>query len=108
MLAADSTYPRDAPSLYRQYFTKAECRLIDSTPLNSAMSEISLLRILLLRLLAASRRKRPLSVAQHISILSAMSGAGLIMASLVRYHNRRFPPGNPLLQALAELDPDDL
>jgi hypothetical protein len=82
--------------------------MLDSTPLESALSELSLLRILLLRLLAAARRTRPLSVAQHMSILSAMSGAGLVMASLVRYHSRRFPPGNLLLEALAEMDPDDI
>ncbi len=76
--------------------------------MESALSEISLLRILLLRLLAAARHKRPLSLAQHLSILSAFSGAGLIMASLVRFHRRQFPPGNYLLDALAEMDPDDI
>jgi hypothetical protein len=108
MIATDSAFPRPVPSLYRQYFTRAECRMLDSTPLDSALSEISLLRILLLRLLAAARRKRPLSLAQHLSVLGGFSAAGLIMASLVRYHCRRFPPGNPLLEALAEMDPDDI
>jgi len=135
MLAADSTFfasqtvpspapGREAPSLYRQFFTLAECRLIDSTPLTSALSEISLIRILLLRILATAQRRaerrpaatahsddmsrRSLTLEQHLAILQAFSHAGLVLASLVRYHHNRFPPGDCLLDALDELDPDDL
>jgi hypothetical protein len=125
MLAADSTLPsqplpgpgtgegvpalgRGAPSLYRPYFTQAECRLIDSTPLGSALNEISLIRIMLLRILAAAHRMRKLTLEHRLAMLQAFSHAGLVMASLVRVHHRLFPPTNPLLDALAEMDPDDI
>ena len=108
MLAADSTYVRDAPSLYRQFFTPAECRLIDSTPLSSALSEIGLIRIMLLRILAAAHRLREITLEQRLAMLQAFSRAGLVLASLARYHHHRFPPSDCLLDALDELDPDDL
>jgi hypothetical protein len=124
MVAADPNYfPRDAPSIYRQFFTPAECRLIDSTPLTSALSEISLLRIMLLRILAAAHRaerlpaatahsddmsRRSLTLEQRLSMLKAFSQAGLVLAALASYHHHRFPPTNCLLDALDELDPDDL
>jgi hypothetical protein len=118
------------PRIYRQYFTAEERKMLDASPLDSAISEISLLRILLLRLLAAAgerasgeprkslrqgalgaRRTRPLSIGRRLSMLSAFSGAALIMASLVRFHDKYFGFGSandPFLQALAEMDPDDL
>jgi hypothetical protein len=124
MLAADSTYfQRDAPSIYRQFFTPAECRLIDSTPLTSALSEISLIRVMLLRILAAVHRaerlpaaisrsddmsRRSVTLEQRLATLQAFSHAGLVLASLARYHHHRFPPSNCLLDALDELDHDDL
>jgi hypothetical protein len=118
MLATDSTFfpsqtlapapGRDAPSLYRQYFTKTECRLIDSTPLTSALSEISLIRIMLLRILAAAYRSRKIALEQHLAMLQAFSQAGLVLASLARYHHHRFSLNHSLLDALDELDPDDL
>ena len=97
-----------SPQIYRQYFTAAECKVLDSSPLDTAQSEIEVLRILLLRLLAAGRRIRRLSLAQHLSMLTAFSGAGLILASLVRFHNRYFEHRSLLLDALADMDPDDL
>ena len=96
------------PQIYRQYFTAEECKTLDSCPLESALSEIGLLRILLLRLLASARRRTPLSLARHISILSAFSAAGLIMASLVRFHTRYVEAPHSLLDLLADMDPDDL
>ena len=121
MLAADVTYfPRDAPpkalpqspmgqaSPYRQFFTPAERRLIDSTPLTSALSEVSLIRIMLVRILAAAHRLRKITLEQRLAMLQAFSHAGLVLAALVRYHHRRFPPSNCLLDALDELDPDDI
>jgi hypothetical protein len=108
MLAADSAFPGSAPSLYRQYFTPAECRLIDSTPLSSALGEIGLIRIMLLRILAAAHRLRKITLEQRLAMLQAFSNAGLVMASLVRVHHVLFPPTNPLLEALAEMDPDDI
>ena len=110
-MLADSPYPffsTTPPQIYRQYFTAEECKTLDSSPLESALSEIGLLRVLLLRLLAASRRKTPLSLERHVSILAAFSAAGLIMASLVRFHNRYVGPPHSLLDLLADMDPDDL
>lgn len=110
MLAA-STFPvfsTAPPQIYRQYFTAEERKFLDSSPLETAVSEISLLRILMLRLLAASRQKRALCLKRHLAMLSAFSGAGLILASLVRFHNRYFEPMHSLLDVLADMDPDDL
>jgi hypothetical protein len=41
-------------------------------------------------------------------MLTAFSGAGLILASLVRFHNRYFEPHSLLHDVLADMDPDDL
>jgi hypothetical protein len=98
------------PQLYRLSFTAAECKMLDECPVESALSEISLLRILLVRLLAAARRIRRLSLERHLAMLSAFNGASLILASLVRFQDKylRLTIGDPFLNALAELDPDDL
>jgi hypothetical protein len=108
MLAFDSAFPRSASSLYREYFTEAECRMIDSTPLHSALGEIGLMRIMLLRLLAAAHQLRKVTLADRLALLQAFSHAGLVMASLVRVQHTLVPPTNPLLHALAEMDPDDI
>jgi hypothetical protein len=112
MLAAplrpSSTTP---PQIYRQFFTPVECRLLDSSPLESALSEISLLRILLMRLLAAARRKRPFTLKGRLSMLAAFSEAGFVMSSLVRFNAKYCGLGDPsdmLLQIFAEMDPYDL
>ena len=76
--------------------------------LDSALSEIALLRILLMRLLAAAQCLRDLSIKQHIEMLMAFSGAGLMLASLVRFHHKHFSPGGSLLDLIADMDPDDL
>jgi hypothetical protein len=106
--AAAFPFPSSSPQLYRQYFTPAECRMLDSTPPGSALSEIGLIRIMLLRLLAAAHRMRNITLDQRLAMLQAVSHAGLVMASLVRVQHRLFPPTNPLLDALAEMDPDDI
>jgi len=82
--------------------------MLDSSQPSSALSEISLIRIMLLRVLAAAQRLRNITLDQHLSMLQAFSRAGLVMASLARVHHRLFPPANPLLDALAEMDPDDI
>ena len=109
-MIATTTIPFSPSSaqIYRQYFTAAECKTLDSSPLETALSEIEVLRVLLLRLLAAARRLRRLSLAHHLSMLTAFSGTGLILASLVRFHNRYFEPHHSLLDLLADMDPDDL
>jgi len=106
--AAALPFASTSPRLYRQYFTPAECRMLDSTPPGSALSEIALIRIMLLRLLAAAHRVRKINMDQRLAMLRAVSHAGLVMAALVRVHHRLFPPTNPLLDALAEMDPDDI
>jgi hypothetical protein len=83
--------------------------MLDSCSPDSALSEISLLRVLLMRLLAASRRRASFSLKRHLSMLAAFGQAGLILASLVRYESRSdLARGDPVLEALAELDPEDL
>jgi hypothetical protein len=104
----ESAPGREIPSIYRQYFTPAERRLIDSTPLSSALSEISLIRIMLLRIFGAAHRLRQITLEQRLAMLQAFSHAGLVLASLARYHHRRFMPSRCLLDALDELDPDDI
>ena len=109
MLAtASASLSPSAPQIYRQYFTPAECKLLDASPLDTALSEIGLLRILLLRLLGAAHRMRRLSTAHHLSLLTAFSATGLILASLVRFHHRYFPQPGLLAELLADMDPDDL
>jgi hypothetical protein len=125
MLAADSPFLRDAPPLYGQFSTPAECHLIHSTPLTRALSEIGLILIMPLRrrsclprwkrggrssqgILAAAHRLLKVTFEQRLAILRAFSHAGLVLASLVRVHHRLFPPAHPLLDALAKMDPDDI
>ena len=103
------------PQIYRQFFTAEERMLLDASPVDSALSEISPLRVLLMRLFANSRkaavRKSPLSLKRHLSMLAAFSHTGLIMASLARFHAAQFRAGSlgdPVLEALAETDPEDL
>ena len=106
--AAALPYPEQHSLLYRQYFTQAECRVLDSTPLKSVLSEIGLIRIMLLRILAAAQRQRKITLKQRLAMLQAFSRAGLVLASLVCVHNRLFPRTDCLIDALDELDPDDL
>ncbi len=75
--------PPPTPSLYRPFFTPEECALLDASSPDDLMSEINLLRILLTRVLAASRNPKELSLAQHAAILGAFSATGLVLARLV-------------------------
>ncbi len=54
------------PSLYREYFTPAERKMLDATPRDDLTSEISLMRVLVAR------------------VLAAFSYAGMVIARLVR------------------------
>lgn len=85
---------------------------MDSTAEDYASSEINLLRVLLIRSMAAARRARRLSLKERASVLAAISSSGIIMASLVRfegkYHNPFTELGDTLLQAYAAMDPYDL
>jgi len=86
-----------APALlYRQFFTSEECRRLDRTPPDSAVSEISLLRVLISRLLAAAKRVK-MTIKRHFSMLSAFCQATSTMASLARFEfHRQGPPISPL------------
>jgi hypothetical protein len=100
--------------LYRRFFTAAECAALDAIEAETALSEINLIRLLLGRVLASARRapqKKPATLARQALILTAVSQAALIIASLVRFHEKYFgwaSQGDPALAALAEMDPNDL
>jgi hypothetical protein len=119
MLATSDIYPperstleqRPPPRLYRQFFTAAECRMLDSSPPESALSDIALLRILLARVLSAAKARARLSLEDHFSMLTAFCRTARTMASLARLNAKYFgynSPGYSLLDALDDLDPDDL
>jgi hypothetical protein len=92
-LTSPSPFPPPAhASLYRRYFTPAECARLDATPLDDLSSEINLLRVLLARVLAASQRARDLALETQARILAAFSHAGIVMASLARLQHRLHAP----------------
>jgi hypothetical protein len=126
MLAASSfSFPPSPspPRLYRQFFTREECQMLDATPPMSAVHEIYLLRVLMTRVLAAARaNERPASIAhsvstrkrsqrlslkQGLSMLTAFCGAALTMASLARFEHKAQGPG-PFLVDLLYPEDDDL
>ena len=120
-----------APSLYRQYFTPAERKLLLALPADDVSSEIHLLRVLIARTLGLRARQpsrkatssrhcalhshegaEPLSIPQHAALLRAVGGAAIIMASLVgfmaKYHGRTDELSAILLEELSAMDPNDL
>jgi hypothetical protein len=87
LLSSHSTPQATNPqplSLYRRFFTPTECAMLDAVPLDDLSSEINLLRLLLARTLAAMRKTRSLELKTQAAILSAFSGAGIVIARLVR------------------------
>jgi len=83
--------PRPSParnSIYRRFFSRAECEMLDATPVDDLTSEINLLRILLARVLASTQRPRDRTIETQARILSAFSAAGIVIASLVRLQHR--------------------
>jgi hypothetical protein len=105
--------PHSSPQLYRRFFTAAECQALDSSPADSALSEISLLRILLTRLFAAARRQAQQSrvaLGHLLSMLAGFSHATMIIASLVRIEEKGFGSRSeydPKQAANAALDSND-
>jgi hypothetical protein len=95
------------PLLYRQFFTPEECKTLDRCPPDSAVSEIYLLRALIARVLASARKVR-LTLKHRFSMLTAFCQAALTMASLARFEHKARPAADPILAALAGMDPDDL
>ena len=87
-------------SLYRQYFTPQEIDPLDSSQPDDVTSEISLLRILLARVLEASRSLRELALKQHAAILSAFSRAGATIARLARLQCELHSPLDDLWAAI--------
>jgi hypothetical protein len=101
--------PPSKPSrLYRRFFTREECRLLDSTDVSDDSSEIHLVRILLSRALAAAQHVRRLSLKTRADMLLAFNGAAMILASLARFHARFCIAAEDPLAALDGLDPYDL
>ena len=95
------------PLLYRQFFTPEECAALDRCPPESAANEIYLLRILITRILAAAKWFKP-TLEHRLSMLTAFCRAAITIASLARFEIKHNPPADPILAALAEMDPDDL
>ncbi len=71
------------PSLYREYFTPEERRMLDATPRDDLTSEINLLRVLTARLLAASQQAHEITLQTHARMLAAFSAAAKTIARLV-------------------------
>lgn len=61
-----------APGLYSQCFTPSECELLDIFPAADGLSELNLLRVLLARTLAASRRWAGFDLKTHSALLWAL------------------------------------
>ena len=97
--------PRQTSDLYRQFFAPAECRRLDETPPESALSELALLRVLIARLLGVGKRGR-ITLARRFSMLVAFSQSAVTMASLARIERQVNPPEDAVLLALAEMDED--
>ena len=95
--------------LYSRYFTRSERELLNSFPAADALSEIHLLRVLLARTLAASRRWGGLDLQAQAALLSALGRTAANIAALSRLRGQDpSPSDDPVLMALAALDPDDL
>jgi hypothetical protein len=85
-----------SPSLYRQYFTPAERLMLDASPPGDLSSEIDLLRLMLTRVLLASRASDPLDLKTHAGILAGFSAAALVIARLVRTQGKLKGDWDPL------------
>ena len=129
--------PQPHYRIYRELFTPSEIQMLDACPAESPLSELSLLRILLRRVIetkearqlntgpeatstggsgpVGDRRDRKqadsLSLKRQLDMLSAFGTAGAIMASLVRYHHRHVTAddyADPWLSEFAIKDLKDL
>ena len=95
--------------LYSQYFTRSERALLDLFPAGDGLSELNLLRVLSARMFAAARRMPGCDVARRVALLSALSHTASNIAALTRLRAKSLTPADdPVLQALAALDVDDL
>jgi len=109
--------PEGSPKhhIYRQYFTPAECRMLDAVPPDDVTSEILLLRVLLARSFAqvprtpTAKKRSPINLKLNIDLLTTFSRVGIVIGGLValqnKMHNLKDTVGDIILQALRELDP---
>ena len=94
-------------ALYRQFFTDKELAALDAFPSFSAASEISLLRILIVRLLHAAEQIK-LTLKHRLQLFTAFCRAALTMASLARFEFKQQGPPPSLLDLIwSEQDADD-
>jgi hypothetical protein len=95
--------------IYRRFFTREEIRDLDASAMRGAMSEISILRILMARILEDVRRRTRLDLESRFGILIAFCHAAATIASLARLEaRRRGPLPDPLLESLAVADEAEL
>ena len=95
--------------LYSQYFTRSERALLDLFPAEDGLSELNLLRVLSARMLATARRKPGRDLTRQVALLSTLSHTAANIAALARLRAKSLTLAeDPLLQALAALDVDDL
>jgi hypothetical protein len=77
------------PNLYRKYFTPAERRALAATPENDVTGEVNLLRIMLLRFLAAGAgAPPPADLKSHLESLRVTSVGAAMIACLIRTQAR--------------------
>jgi hypothetical protein len=103
-----------ANNIYRQYFTPAECRKLDSVPTDSVSNEIMLLRsmlagsLFLLPHTSSDIKKHPIPLIFNIDLLRTFSKAAVTIGGLFTVQNKTHPGGvigEIILEALRELDP---
>ncbi len=82
-LARSPASPARPPGLYRCYFTRSECKLLDCFPDQRGASEVQLLRVLLSRTLATCRGENA-SASQLAALLSAFALMALHLSMLTR------------------------
>ena len=88
-------------NLYRKYFTPAERLALAATPENDVAGEVNLLRIMLLRFLAAGEAA-PADLKSHLESLRVTSGSAAMIASLIRTMAKAGGPLTDLDRALDE------
>ena len=74
--------------------------MLDETPVDDLSSEINLLRLMLVRVLAAMKRARALALKTHAAILSAFSATGIVIARLVRLQVKLHDPSDEIREQI--------
>lgn len=94
--------------IYRQFFTADEIRDLDATPLDSAVSEIAILRVLITRVLASIANKRKPTIQSRLGMLIAFCQAAASIASLARLEFKRRDLSLSELEQFGALDESEL